>query len=72
MPRIVACFSLPACVFYVIMMSVAVVSGKFSLGSGRKKEKTRTRSIPDVHARGGLVWNVQVSVSLWWCLSGKT
>ena len=42
--------------------------GKFSLGSGRKKERMRIRSIPDVYARGGLVWSVQVIASLQTCL----
>ena len=36
------------------------VSGKFSLGSGRKKDKARTRGVPDVLAKGATVWNVQV------------
>lgn len=33
---------------------------KFSLGSGRKKDRPKVRSIPDIYARGGVVWNVQV------------
>ena len=37
-----------------------IFSGKFSLGSGRKKEKVKTRPIPDMFSRGAIVWMVQV------------
>nr|KAG5714573.1 hypothetical protein BaRGS_007019 [Batillaria attramentaria] len=33
---------------------------KFALGSGRKKEKTKQKVVPDMYAKGALVWNVQV------------
>lgn len=34
--------------------------GKFGLGSGRKKEKTKLKVVPDMYAKGALVWEVQV------------
>ncbi|KAK7104928.1 hypothetical protein V1264_019565 [Littorina saxatilis] len=33
---------------------------KFALGSGRKKEKSKQKVVPDMFAKGALVWNVQV------------
>ena len=33
---------------------------KFSLGSGRKKDRPKTRSVPDIYARGALSWSVIV------------
>jgi hypothetical protein len=33
---------------------------KFALGSGRKKEKTKQKVVPDMYTKGALVWNVQV------------
>ncbi|PVD26348.1 hypothetical protein C0Q70_14019 [Pomacea canaliculata] len=33
---------------------------KFGLGSVRKKEKARHRVVPDMYAKGALIWNVQV------------
>ncbi|BFZ07123.1 hypothetical protein BsWGS_10162 [Bradybaena similaris] len=35
-------------------------SGKFGLGSGRKKEKPKQKVVPDMFAKGALVWEVQV------------
>ncbi|KAH9491427.1 Signal-induced proliferation-associated 1-like protein 2 [Bulinus truncatus] len=44
--------------------STAVDSGsklsKFGLGSGRKKEKPKQKVIPDMFAKGAVVWEVQV------------
>lgn len=34
--------------------------GKFGLGSGRKKEKPKQKVIPDMFAKGAIVWKVQV------------
>ena len=45
----------------IIFEPAYIFTGKFSLGSGRKKERMRIRSIPDIFARGALVWNVQAS-----------
>ena len=47
--------------FVIIFEPVYIFTGKFSLGSGRKKDRMRIRSIPDIFARGALVWNVQAS-----------
>ncbi|XP_078316233.1 signal-induced proliferation-associated 1-like protein 2 isoform X3 [Crassostrea virginica] len=33
---------------------------KFSLGSGRKKDKVKQKVVPDVYASGAIIWNVQV------------
>ncbi|KAL8613785.1 hypothetical protein ACOMHN_029642 [Nucella lapillus] len=33
---------------------------KFALGSGRKKEKSKHRVVPDMYTKGALVWQVQV------------
>ena len=40
------------------------VAGKFALGSGRKKEKTKHKVVPDMFTKGALVWNVQVNFTL--------
>lgn len=37
------------------------ILGRFTLGSGRKKEKVKVRTIPDMYSKGALVWTVQVS-----------
>lgn len=34
--------------------------GKFGLGSGRKKDKPKQKVVPDMFAKGALVWEVQV------------
>lgn len=34
--------------------------GKFSLGSGRKKDKSKLRNIPDIYCKAAVVWNVTV------------
>ncbi|XP_056023181.1 signal-induced proliferation-associated 1-like protein 1 isoform X3 [Ostrea edulis] len=33
---------------------------KFSLGSGRKKDKVKQKVVPDIYASGAIIWNVQV------------
>ncbi|XP_067682950.1 signal-induced proliferation-associated 1-like protein 2 isoform X2 [Haliotis asinina] len=33
---------------------------KFALGSGRKKERSKQKVVPDLFAKGGIVWNVQI------------
>lgn len=33
---------------------------KFSLGSGRKKDKAKQKVVPDMYASGAIVWNVRV------------
>ncbi|XP_013415008.1 signal-induced proliferation-associated 1-like protein 2 isoform X2 [Lingula anatina] len=33
---------------------------KFGLGSGRKKERAKQKVVPDIYAKGGVVWSVQV------------
>ena len=42
-----------------------MIVGKFSLsvGSGKKKDKKLNKMIPDLHARGGVVWPAQVRLS---------
>lgn len=35
-------------------------SGKLTLGSGRKKDKTRLVRIPDIRSKAAVVWNVHV------------
>ncbi|CAG5133751.1 unnamed protein product, partial [Candidula unifasciata] len=37
---------------------------KFGLGSGRKKEKPKQKVVPDMYAKGALVWEVQVECLL--------
>ena len=37
------------------------IAGKFALGSGRKKERSKQKVIPDMFAKGAIVWNVQVN-----------
>lgn len=44
-------------------MMLTVFAGKFALGSGRKKEKPKHKVVPDMHAKGAIVWNVQVSIA---------
>ena len=44
--------------------SHSLVAGKFALGSGRKKEKTKHKVVPDMFTKGALVWNVQVNFTL--------
>jgi len=36
--------------------------GKFSLGSGRRKDRPKLRAFPDMFAKGAIVWNVQVNL----------
>lgn len=38
--------------------------GKFSLGSGRKKDKAKQKVVPDMYASGAIVWNVRVCQGL--------
>lgn len=40
-----------------------VYIGKFSLGSGRKKDKSKQCSIPDVFSKSAVVWSVAVDDS---------
>ena len=36
-------------------------AGKFAgLGSGRKKEKSKVKVVPDMYTKAALVWSVQV------------
>ncbi|XP_055957265.1 signal-induced proliferation-associated 1-like protein 1 isoform X1 [Patella vulgata] len=33
---------------------------KFALGSGRKKERTKQKVVPDIFAKSAVIWNIQV------------
>ncbi|XP_041352798.1 signal-induced proliferation-associated 1-like protein 2 isoform X2 [Gigantopelta aegis] len=33
---------------------------KFALGSGRKKERSKQKVVPDLFAKGAIVWNIQI------------
>ncbi|ESO90155.1 hypothetical protein LOTGIDRAFT_91952, partial [Lottia gigantea] len=40
--------------------STPLDNSKFALGSGRKKERTKQKVVPDLFAKGCVVWNIQV------------
>jgi len=45
----------------VVIVSVMLWGvGKFSLGSGRKKDRSRLRTVPEIHSISTLVWPVTV------------
>ena len=43
-----------------MMIKMFVITGKFSLGSGRKKDRSRLRSVPEIGSVSSVVWLVTV------------
>jgi len=47
-------------VWATFTFNAAMGAGKFSLGSGRKKDRSRLRSVPEIGSRSSVVWPVTV------------
>ena len=51
-----------SCDSLIFIIFSYVFSGKFSLGSGRKKDKSKQKVIPDLFSLGTIGWSVQVRI----------
>ena len=43
-----------------MIITMFMITGKFSLGSGRKKDRSRLRSVPEISSVSSVVWLVTV------------